>query len=95
MVALLVMIFGISLPLVFLGYYFGYRKQPYSQPVRTNQIPRQVPEQLWYMHPVISTFMAGILPFGACFIELFFIFSVRVILKKVYFFQKTNALIII
>ena len=27
------------------------------------------------MHPVICTLMAGILPFGACFIELFFIFS--------------------
>lgn len=75
MIALLTMIFGISLPLVLLGYYFGYRKQPYSQPVRTNQIPRQVPDQVWYMNPIISTLMAGVLPFGACFIELFFIFS--------------------
>ena len=27
------------------------------------------------MHPAVCTLMAGILPFGACFIELFFIFS--------------------
>lgn len=67
--------FGISFPLVYIGYYFGYRKQPYEQPVRTNQIPRQVPTQIWYMHPVPCTLVAGVLPFGACFIELFFIFS--------------------
>ncbi|CAC5396025.1 TM9SF2_4 [Mytilus coruscus] len=75
MLALLCMWFGISTPLVFLGYYFGYRKQPYQHPVRTNQIPRQVPEQQWYMNHWIGILMSGILPFGAMFIELFFIFS--------------------
>lgn len=75
MVALLCMWFGISLPLVYLGYYFGFRKQPYDNPVRTNQIPRQIPEQRWYMNRFVGILMAGILPFGAMFIELFFIFS--------------------
>ena len=50
--------------------------KPYEHPVRTNQIPRQVPDQIWYMNPIISTLMAGVLPFGAMFIELYFIFSV-------------------
>ncbi|XP_040583383.1 transmembrane 9 superfamily member 4 [Lepeophtheirus salmonis] len=67
--------FGISLPLVYIGYYFGYRKKAYDQPVRTHQIPRQIPTQIWYMDPALSTLIAGVLPFGACFIELFFIFS--------------------
>lgn len=75
MLALLCMWFGISVPLVYLGAYFGYRKQPYEHPVRTNQIPRQVPEQLWYMRPLAGVLLAGILPFGAVFIELFFILT--------------------
>lgn len=54
MVALLCMWFGISLPLVYLGYYFGFRKQPYDNPVRTNQIPRQIPEQRWYMNRFVG-----------------------------------------
>lgn len=75
MLALLFLWAGISTPLVIGGYYFGYRKEGYTYPVSTNQIPRQVPEQVWYMHPVISMFLAGILPFGAVFIELFFILT--------------------
>lgn len=75
MLAILCTWFGISVPLVFVGYYFGYRKNPYENPVRTNQIPRQVPEQIWFMNSFVSLAMAGILPFGAVFIELFFIFT--------------------
>ena len=47
--------FGISLPLVFLGYFFGYRKQPYEHPVRTNQIPRQVPTQVIQLWKIICS----------------------------------------
>ncbi|CAB4055878.1 TM9SF2_4 [Lepeophtheirus salmonis] len=31
--------FGISLPLVYIGYYFGYRKKAYDQPVRNTSNP--------------------------------------------------------
>ena len=76
MIALLFLWFGISFPLVLCGFYFGYRKQAYEHPVRTNQIPRQIPEQPWYLNPVLGSIMAGVLPFGAIFVELFFILSV-------------------
>jgi transmembrane 9 superfamily protein 2/4 len=75
LVALICLWFGISIPLVFLGSYFGFKKEEITSPVRTNQIPRQVPEQAWYLHPVISIAIGGVLPFGAVFIELFFIMS--------------------
>ena len=45
MLALFALWFCVSLPLTFIGYYFGFRKQAYEHPVRTNQIPRQV--RLW------------------------------------------------
>eukprot|EP00798_Chlamydomonas_sp_ICE-L_P013447 gene13447-19305_t len=67
--------FGISVPLVFVGSYFGYKKPPPEEPVRTNKIPRQVPEQPWYMNPIFSCMLGGVLPFGAVFIELFFILT--------------------
>lgn len=67
--------FGISVPLVFVGSYFGYKKPAAEEPVRTNKIPRQIPEQPWYMNPVFSCLVGGVLPFGAVFIELFFILT--------------------
>ena len=44
----------ISLPLTYMGYYFGYRKVAFQHPVRTNQIPRQIPGHQLYAHPAIS-----------------------------------------
>jgi transmembrane 9 superfamily protein 2/4 len=73
--ALLVLWFGISVPLVFLGSYFGFKARVVEQPVRTNQIARQIPEQVWYLSSPFSILVGGILPFGAVFIELFFIMS--------------------
>lgn len=73
--ALIFLWFGISVPLCFVGSYFGYKRPAPEDPVRTNKIPRQVPEQPWYMNPLFSVLVGGILPFGAVFIELFFILT--------------------
>lgn len=75
LLALLAMWFLISLPLTFLGALFGFRKRPIEQPVRTNQIPRQVPEQTVYTKPLPGIVMGGILPFGCIFIQLFFLLN--------------------
>lgn len=75
MLALLTLWFGISVPLVFLGAYFGYRKEPLTFPVVTSNIPRQIPTQPWFLSITSCALLGGILPFGACFIEMFFIMS--------------------
>lgn len=72
---LLFLWFCVSVPLVFLGSFFGYKQTTVQHPVRTNQIPRQIPPQAWYMHPVLTTALGGVLPFGAVSVELYFIMS--------------------
>ncbi|KAK6918703.1 Nonaspanin (TM9SF) [Dillenia turbinata] len=65
--------FCISVPLTLLGGFLGTRAEPIQYPVRTNQIPREIPARKcpsWLL--VLG---AGTLPFGTLFIELFFILS--------------------
>lgn len=46
-----------------------------EHPVRTNQIPRLIPEQSVYTQPIPGILMGGVLPFGCIFIQLFFILN--------------------
>jgi transmembrane 9 superfamily protein 2/4 len=75
MFVLMFLWFGISVPLVFVGSYFGFKRPLAYDPVRTNKIPRQILEQAWYMRPMFSILIGGIFPFRAVFIELFFILT--------------------
>lgn len=97
LIALLALWFGVSVPLSFVGAYFGFRKrvsiffllitnnnlipffkyifQALEHPVRTNQIPRQIPDQSVYTQPIPGIIMGGVLPFGCIFIQLFFILN--------------------
>ncbi|XP_075211527.1 transmembrane 9 superfamily protein member 2 [Lycorma delicatula] len=75
LIALLSLWFCVSVPLTFIGSFFGFRKRALEHPVRTNQIPRQIPEQSMYTQPIPGIIMGGVLPFGCIFIQLFFILN--------------------
>ncbi|CAM6086705.1 unnamed protein product [Calypogeia fissa] len=70
---LLALWFCISVPLTLLGGFFGARAEQIPYPVRTNQIPREIPPQKYPSWLLVLG--AGTLPFGTLFIELFFIMS--------------------
>lgn len=75
MLVLVVLWFGISVPLVFAGAYFGYRKPSPEFPTATSNIPRPIPLQQWYMTTFWMAAVGGVLPFGAIFVELYFILT--------------------
>jgi transmembrane 9 superfamily protein 2/4 len=75
MIVLLLLWFGISTPLVFFGAYFGFKLDAIEFPVNTSNIPRQIPDQPWFMSGFFTAAIGGVMPFGACFLELFFIMS--------------------
>ncbi|KAF5789317.1 putative nonaspanin (TM9SF) [Helianthus annuus] len=72
-VILILLWFCISVPLTFVGGYFGAKAGHIEYPVRTNQIPREIPAQKYPSWLLVLG--AGTLPFGTLFIELFFIMS--------------------
>ncbi|KAL1916831.1 uncharacterized protein VTP21DRAFT_5535 [Calcarisporiella thermophila] len=75
MIAVIGLWFLIAMPLCLVGAYLGFKRKRIEQPVRTNQIPRQIPDQVAYLRPIPSMLMGGVLPFGAIFIELYFILN--------------------
>ncbi|XP_073062534.1 transmembrane 9 superfamily member 11-like [Primulina eburnea] len=72
-VILILLWFCISVPLTLIGGYYGAKAPHIEYPVRTNQIPREIPSQKYPSWLLVLG--AGTLPFGTLFIELFFIFS--------------------
>ena len=76
--------FVISVPLSFAGSWLGFRAPLIDAPVRTNQIPRQIPPMTTYLKPVPSMLLVGILPFGAIFVELYFIMN-SIWFSKIYY----------
>ena len=70
---LLVVWFGISIPLVFSGAYFGYKHGAIAFPVETSLSHYEIPKQPWFLCMPLIVLIGGVLPFGICFVELYFI----------------------
>jgi len=65
----------VSVPLVFIGAYFGYKKDPIEFPTVTSTIARAIPEPPPLLNPLVGTLVAGVVPFAAAYVELFFIMT--------------------
>ncbi|KAF9941767.1 hypothetical protein BGZ67_004105 [Mortierella alpina] len=84
MLGLVALWFLVSTPLSVMGSYLGFQRPKIDHPVRANQIPRQIPEQVFYLRAIPSMMIGGILPFGAIFIELYFILN-SIWFHKIYY----------
>jgi transmembrane 9 superfamily protein 3 len=64
-------------PLVIIGTLLGRHAtgEVSDFPCRVNSLPRPIPERTLFTHPLSIICLTGVLPFGAVFIEIFFIFS--------------------
>jgi transmembrane 9 superfamily protein 2/4 len=67
--------FLISVPLAVAGVWLGIRHGALEHPTRVNPIPRQIPPGPTYLKKWPAAALAGLLPWAAAFVELFFVLS--------------------
>jgi transmembrane 9 superfamily protein 2/4 len=65
----------VSIPLVFLGAYFGYKQEAISFPTVTSTISRAIPPPPPLLKPIVGMVLTGVIPFAAAYVELFFIMT--------------------
>lgn len=75
MFAIILIWFAISIPLSVAGSILSSKFKLLTIPVRTNQIPRQIPQQPWYLRSLPVMIISGIFPFGSIAVEMYFIYS--------------------
>jgi len=75
MLLLLILWFGISFPLVYMGAFVSNSLDAIVLPVKTNSIPRQIPVQSCLSSSFVTCVLGGVLPFAAVFTEVFFIMT--------------------
>jgi len=65
----------VSVPLVFVGAYFGYKQESIEFPTVTSTIARAIPEPSPISNPKTAMLIAGVVPFAAAYVEFFFIMT--------------------
>ena len=63
----------IGFPMTFAGSYFGFKREAFEYPVRTNLIPRQIPAQTMSNKLLSRVVLGGLIVFLSFFIQLFFV----------------------
>lgn len=63
----------VASPLVFIGSFIGFKRDPISVPTRTNQIARVIPPQQTLFGSKLSSLYVGALPFSCAVIEIYFL----------------------
>jgi len=75
LLALLLLWLGLHVPLLATGASLGFRQPRAEDPCFTNLIPRQIPTQPLWAHPLVAALSGGLLPFGSAAIELSSLYS--------------------
>lgn len=63
----------VASPLVFVGSFIGFKRDPIEVPTRTNQIARVVPESHPFLSSPLCSFFVGAMPFSTICIEIYFL----------------------
>jgi len=64
---------GVASPLVFVGSFIGFKRDPISVPTRTNQIARVVPSSDSLLSHPVANLLVGAMPFSTICIEIYFL----------------------
>ena len=75
LIQLLLMWFGISVPLVYLGAFIGFSKPPIANPSRVSKIPKPILMTPGLGKVRLVSLLAGCLPFGCMLIELSYVMN--------------------
>lgn len=87
LIALVMLWLFVQLPLVYIGSWFGFERMgAYSHPIRANTIPRQIPEERWYLRSGQKLLLAGLIPFMVVFVELMFVVKSLWVEKTFYYY---------